>query len=142
MNRNRSRRRRNRAPAGFTLMEVLLVLAILVILGSLTFFAFGDVLFGAKRKTAKIQIDGLKTPMQTFLLEENRYPQTLEELWTPSQKTGRKYADPLGLDPWGNQYQYEPPTDSSAGAQYKISSNGPDGQAGTGDDVSNLTVEQ
>jgi general secretion pathway protein G len=131
MNRNRSRRRRNRAPAGFTLMEVLLVLAILVILGSLTFFAFGDVLFGAKRKTAKIQIDGLKTPMQTFLLEENRYPQTLEELWTP-----------LGLDPWGNQYQYEPPTDSSAGAQYKISSNGPDGQAGTGDDVSNLTVEQ
>jgi general secretion pathway protein G len=139
MNLNRSRRRRG----GFTLMEVLLVLAILVILGALAFFSFGDVLFGAKRRAAKIQIDGLKTPMNNFLLEEGRFPQSLEELWTPSAKTGRKYSETVGLDPWGNPYQYEPPANQSQSVgEYRITSNGPDGQAGTGDDISNLTVEQ
>lgn len=140
MSRKRSRRRRD----GFTLIEVLLVLAILVILASLAFFSFGDVLFQSKKQIAQTQISELKTPINTFVLGEGQYPTGLNQLWDGSSKTGRVYLDtPLGTDPWGQPYNYEPPQDpSNPQSKYKISSNGPDMQAGTGDDISNLTVNQ
>jgi general secretion pathway protein G len=140
MSRKRSRRRRG----GFTLMEVLLVLAILVILGALAFFSFSDVLFGANTKAAKVQIDGLKVPIAQFLLEEGRYPGSLEELSSPGPRTGRIHLDqPVGLDPWGAPYGYEVPSDTSnPNLKPRIWSNGPDMQQGTGDDITNQAMTQ
>jgi general secretion pathway protein G len=146
MNRNRSRRlgarRRTQRRGGFTLMEVMLVLAILVILGSLAFFAFGDMLFAGKTKAAKAQIDAFKLPMNTFLMDEGRWPNNIEELWQPGPKTGRTHMEPVGLDPWGNQYGYEPPQGTEASAKPRIWSNGPNGQQGDGDDITNMTAVQ
>jgi general secretion pathway protein G len=145
MNRNRSRRRarrRTQRRGGFTLMEVMLVLAILVILGSLAFFAFGDMLFAGKTKAAKLQIDGFKLPMNTFLMDEGRWPATIEELWQPGPKSGRTHMDPVGLDPWGQQYGYEAPQSTEASAKPRIWSNGPDMQQGTSDDITNMTTVQ
>lgn len=137
----RSRRRRG----GFTLMEVLLVLAILVILGAIAFFSFGGFFSGAQVKAAKVQIDGLKVPLANYYLEEGRYPGSLEELASPGPRTGRIHLEqPVGLDPWGSPYGYEPPQDfaSNPNAKPRIWSNGPDMQQGTGDDISNMTVNQ
>ncbi len=140
MSRSRSRRRRG----GFTLMEVLLVLAILVILGALAFFSFGDTLFQSKKQLAQTQVNGLKTPINQYVLGEGTYPTQLTQLWDGSSKTGRSYLEtPLGNDPWGQPYNYEPPSDpSNPQSKYRISSNGPDMQAGTADDISNLTANQ
>ena len=57
------RRFRRRPRAGFTLMEVLLVLAILVILGSLAAVSFRGVMGDADVKAAKSQIGLFKTPV-------------------------------------------------------------------------------
>lgn len=141
MSRNRSRRCRGRR-SGFTLMEVMLVLAILVILGSLAFFAFGDMLFQGNRKAAKAQIDAFKLPMNTYRMDENQWPDRLEALWTPGPKSGLRHMEPVGFDPWGNPYGYEPPTGTDPGAQPRIWSNGPDGQQGTADDITNTTSLQ
>jgi general secretion pathway protein G len=146
MNRNRSRRlrakhsRTNRRD-GFTLMEVMLVLAILVILGSLAFFAFGDMLFAGKTKAAKTQVDAFKMPLNLYMSDEGEWPGTLQQLWEPGPKTGVRHMDPVGLDPWGSEYGYESPG-SDTRAQPRVWSNGPDKQQGTADDITNMTVIQ
>ncbi len=142
MSRNRSLRRRGRRRSGFTLMEVMLVLAILVILGSVAWFAFGDMLFAGKTKTAKTQIDAFKLPMNTYLMDEGEWPRELADLWTPGPKTNRRHMEPVGNDPWGNPYGYEPPTSDDPSAKPRIWSNGPNGQQGDADDISNTTVMQ
>jgi general secretion pathway protein G len=139
MNRLLSCRRVVRAPRGaFTLLEVLLVLAILAILASLAYFAFRDTLFRSNVKAAKLQIDALKGPLSEYQFHYNRYPATLEELWTPADtsdpsRAGRYLEKPIPLDPWGNAYQYEPPANPLD--DYRLWSYGPDGQNGTDDDI-------
>jgi general secretion pathway protein G len=108
---NRSRRRRR--PGGFTLIEVLLVLVILVILASLGTFSVLNAQKKANIDAAKSQIGLLKTPIQEFMLDENRFPASLDELVNPpaTGKAVGSYLDNgvLPLDPWGNRYQYQSP---------------------------------
>jgi general secretion pathway protein G len=130
--RYRTRARRT----GFTLMEVLLVMAILVILGALAFFSFGDTLWNAKRSSAKIQIDNFKTPIQQYMLGESQYPQQLSQLWDGSSPSTRTYLEkPVPTDPWGNPWQYEAPDASMPNSRARISSSGPNGSSGDADDV-------
>ncbi len=138
-----SRRRETQRRGGFTLMEILLVLAILVVLGGLSMFAFQSTLRSAKIKEAKVQIGAWKGPISQYLLEFGQIPQTLDNLANPNSNdtSGNKqtvFLDTakIPLDPWGNPYQYEPQgTKSRAG--YDLYSTGPDGQAGTADDIGN-----
>ncbi len=138
-----SRRRPNRRH-GFTLMEVLLVLAILVILGTIVVANFGGVFAKAKVKTARTQIHELEKLVDLYQLDVGQPPTTQQGLnallaapadlpdpskWGPEPYT--KKAIPK--DPWGNEYVYE----FSGGSNYKISSPGPDGQLGTQDDITN-----
>ena len=53
----RNKRLRKQIRSGFTLMEVLLVMAILVILGTLVATNFDGIFGGAKEKSAQIQLD-------------------------------------------------------------------------------------
>ena len=133
---NVSRRRRRKA-AGFTLIEVLLVLVILVILGSLV----GVSIFGAQNQAlvnaAKTQVKGIEGSIKLYKLNMNRPPETLDGLLAkPSDDKNNKWQGPylegdaLPLDPWDNEYQYE-----VNGADYKIWSMGPDGASGTDDDI-------
>ena len=134
-----SRRRR-----GFTLMEVLLVLAILVILGSMVGVFFANTQSTAYGRAAQVQIDSFEQQLQIYRLHVGTYPTTsqgLQALVTmPSdlrqpQKWGGPYAEEaIPLDPWGNPYRYE----FSGGTKPKISSDGEDMQPGTADDISNV----
>ncbi len=71
----RPRRRR-----GFTLMEVLLVLAILVILGSLVGIAFTRMQRRGYEGGAQLQIDLFKDALRTYHMDFGRYPENLEDL--------------------------------------------------------------
>jgi general secretion pathway protein G len=139
-----SRRRRR---SGFTLIEVLLVLVILVILGSLV----GIQIRGAQKKAlvnaAKSQVQAFDTPLQSYLLDMGQFPTTssgLEALRSAppeAQGQGSKWQGPylekaVPPDPWGRPYNYAAPgrhnTDS-----YDAWSLGPDGADGTEDDIGN-----
>jgi general secretion pathway protein G len=92
-------------------MEVLLVLAILVILGSLAVFAFGNAKMKANIDSAKSQIGLLSTPINMYLNDYNQYPDDLSQLRNPPARPNGQAAPPyiendVPLDPWNNPYQY------------------------------------
>ncbi|MDR1662530.1 MAG: type II secretion system major pseudopilin GspG [Azoarcus sp.] len=103
--------------AGFTLLELLVVLAILALLGGLVGPKVMNQLSGAKTKTAGVQIKGLENAAQMFKLDVGRYPSTAEGLGAlavrPATATGWNgpYLEKNALpkDPWGNDYLYESP---------------------------------
>lgn len=136
----------NRRRRGFTLIEVLLVLAILVILAGLGVVAIANVQGGANNKLAKGQIGSLQNAMDIYKLDVGSYPSKevgLNALVAqPSDlKNPNKWKGPyvtngtLPTDPWGNPYYYEP----MGARQYKIFSAGEDGEPNTADDISNMS---
>lgn len=136
---NRKTRRR-----GFTLMEVLLVLAILVILSSLAVVGYQQIQKASYQKAAKIQIDVYDNAAGIFQLDVGRYPATLEELIAaPADLPEGKWKGPyikgnLQTDPWGRSYDYELLDDGNGNQSVRIHSNGPDGIDGNADDVANI----
>lgn len=135
---------RNRRRGGFTLMEVLLVLAILVILGSMVGFYIQAMQKGAYEDMAKTQISAFEQQLDAFRLNIGSYPTTQQglealrqppaDLRNPNKWRGPYAAKDIPPDPWGNPYQYE-----LLGAnQFHIWSWGADGVNGTDDDVSNM----
>ena len=132
-------------------MEVLLVMAILVIMGTLVVTNFAGIFSKSKKSNAKIQLDLVGQQLELYRLDMNNYPPTelglIAVRTQPTDPGGQnRWAGPYSMkvippDPWGNLYQYTLETDPiSGGAGYKIWSNGPDGQSnGTedegGDDI-------
>ncbi len=133
--------RRMRRRRGFTLMEILLVLAILVILGALVGVGYQRIRENAMIDLAKNQISNLETMVKTYQIDVGTYPSMdagLDALLNPpGDAPPGKWRGPymegtqLPLDPWNNPYNYELISD----AQFEITSNGRDGQPGTDDDV-------
>jgi general secretion pathway protein G len=137
-------RRRHRRRHAFTLMEVLLVLAILVILGSFVTVGYVQLQKNANLDAARSQIKMLESGVDFYALAIGTPPSTEQGLQAlierPSDlKNPNKWAGPylkenqLPLDPWGGNYQYEV-LDVQQGT-FKVWSNGPDGQQGSEDDV-------
>ncbi len=133
-----SRRRRRR---GFTLMEVLLVLAILVILMSMVGVFVAGIQTGAYEDLALTQISMFENQLDAYRLHVGRYPDTNQglealrspppDLQNPNRWRGPYSQKDIPTDPWGNPYQYE----LIGPEQFRIWSWGADGVPGTEDDV-------
>ena len=122
------RRRSDRL--GFTLMEVLVVVAILVILaGTASIFMF-KYLDEAKTNRAQADIRTLSTACKAYKLKNGDFPESLNELWQPSDGSTKPYVDSQAalVDPWGKQYSYDPSGQNNSGLQPDISTTDPDGQ--------------
>lgn len=139
MSTNSSRRRRQ----GFTLMEVLLVLIILVILAGLAVPIFMGTRDRANQNAARSQIGLVEETIDRFHFDMTRYPANLEELrQAPSDgQAGSKWAGPylkkdIATDPWGNAYRYSQPGEHNPDS-FDFSSDGPDRAQGTEDDIGN-----
>lgn len=130
-NRTKSRRRN----AAFTLMEVLLVLAILVILGGMVTLMYQNVQSNAYKRSARVQIGLFQEAVKLYQLEVGSYPQTLQDLITNNSGQDDSvgswpYIKEVPNDPWGQAYEFK------AGDPPVISSPGPDRQSNTQDDIS------
>lgn len=138
----RERTPRKSARAGFTLIEVLLVLIILVIIGSLAVQVFIGTQDKASINAAKSNLSLVRGAIDRYRLDMNKYPTKLADLWekpsdsAAAEKWGSQYMEPLKADPWGNEYQYTAQGKKNAG-KYDLWSNGPDGQNGSEDDIGN-----
>ena len=121
--------------AGFTLVEMLVVITIIGLIMGLVGPRVLGYLSESKVKTAKIQIESLSAALDLFYLDNGRYPAGNEGLaalvqrpasataWNgPYIKTGAVPADP-----WGHPYVYKVPGDHAA---YEIASYGSAGQEG------------
>ncbi|MGQ0634321.1 MAG: type II secretion system major pseudopilin GspG [Planctomycetaceae bacterium] len=138
------------ARRGFTLIEVLLVLAILgVIIGLVLPNLLGQQQEGY-RKSAKVQIHGIEEACEMFALDHaGVFPSSIEALLAnpgnDAQWKGPYLKGPAKIpnDPWGNPIQYQYPGANQGGADRPdIWSMGKDRQSNTGDDIGNWQPTQ
>jgi general secretion pathway protein G len=112
--------------AAFTLMEVMVVVAILVILASVGSVAVFKYLEDANESKAKLQIANIETAVKAHKIKNGEFPQSLEVL------TVMEGGKPAALDandirdPWGKEYQYLPGTTNTKGTP-KIMTTTPNG---------------
>ena len=130
---------------GFTLLEVLVVVAIIVLLAAGAVVGYDRVLRGARIDTTKARIRDVENAIEIFQTKLGRYPSAdkkLEELLTApdDEKEAEKWKEfgplftEMPTDAWGKEFTYEL-TDSDNGPTYSIRSCGPDGVEGTDDDI-------
>lgn len=128
---------------GFTLIEIMIVLAIVGLLFSFVGVNVIKKFKQAKVDGAKIQLASYQQALQAYYLAHNAYPSTAQGLdaliHKPTVgKIPENYPDggyfgkkELVKDPWGNDYKYE----CEDYQHYTISTSGPDGEFGTADDI-------
>jgi general secretion pathway protein G len=128
------RRRRSHSESGFTLVEILVVIAIIGLIMALVGPRVLNYLSQSKTKAARIQLESFASALDLYYLDLGRYPNNNEGLVALVQSanaTGwngpylRGTAVPN--DPWGHPYVYRTPGDH---APYTIISFGSDGQEG------------
>ena len=126
--------RHEKKATGFTLIELLIVMVIISLLAALV----GPRFFGqekkAKQRGAKGQIALLESAVDTYRLDLGRYPTTEQGLQALRERPdgidkwdGPYLRKELPLDPWGNPYVYESPSEHG---EYAIMSYGADGMPG------------
>ena len=135
---------RRRRQAGFTLIEIMVVMVIIGLLMALV----GPNLIGrsekAKVQAAAMQIERLGTVLDTFRLDVGRYPTTQEGLQVLVQRPmgvdrwdGPYLNKGVPKDPWDRPYIYRSP--GEAGRPYDLYSLGADGAPGGTDNNRDIT---
>ena len=134
MNKHESRTAREALRQGFTLIEILVVVAIIGMLGAVAVPAYMSHLKEARVETARELIKSVETALNMYSMKHGgKYPDSLEAL---TQETEEEEALLQGdyVDPWGNELKYEKP---SGKKRPIIISAGPDGEFGNEDDIKN-----
>jgi general secretion pathway protein G len=131
----RSPRRRK---AGFTLIEILVVIVVIAILATLVAPDVFQHVGAAKSATAKSQIEMMGAALDAYRLDNGRYPTTeqgLNALWEkptidpPPNWRSPYLRKPVPLDPWGRAYSYTAPGQVNP-VGYDLISYGADGKPG------------
>lgn len=117
---------------GFTLVEVLLVVAILGILAGVVVVSTRNRVPATQISAARMSIQSLGTAIDAYEVDNGTLPATIQNLVTKGSEMNwvGPYIKTLPMDPWGQPFAY-----TREGDTYKIVSGGPDGQIGTGDDI-------
>lgn len=121
--------------SGFTLIEILVVMAIIGMLAVMVAPNIFNQQAGAQRDAALSQISSLEAALDTYRLDVGEYPDSLEGLIENDSGraawNGPYLRREVPKDPWGNEYIYE-----SEGRSFTLVSYGPDGErGGEGDDA-------
>lgn len=129
---------RRRRGAGFTLLELLVVMVIIGLLAGFVGPRFFAQIGKSEVKTARAQIDALGKALDQYRLDVGRYPSTEEGLPALNEKPAdsTRWLGPylkkgVPQDPWGQAYVYRAPGEHG---EYDLLSLGKDGKpGGTGD---------
>lgn len=126
---------RVRAQAGFTLIEVMVVVAILGILATIVMTNVIGKDDQARVTTTKASLSSVAKSLDMYKLDNHKYPTTDEGLKALVEKPASAktfpeggYLSKLPEDPWGNPFQYVYP--GSNGRKYDLYSLGADGAEG------------
>lgn len=130
---------------GFSLVEMLIVIALIAVIGTLVVGQLGRFFSGAQEDVAKQFVTtALKAPLMKYRIDTGSYPTAADGglnalLVQPASKAGKwkgPYIDNLPNDPWGNPYQYRFPGVKNPGG-YDLWSLGPSGESSEADFIGN-----
>jgi general secretion pathway protein G len=143
--------RRCRRAAGFTLMELLLVVLIISVLAAIVAPNILSKGKEARIAATKQQIVNLEGALKLYYLDNDVYPTTDQGLASlvaqptgepmPSNWKGPYLEHGVPNDPWKNPYIFTSPGVQNPDS-FDILSYGPDGKEGGGDDIANYEVTQ
>lgn len=130
--------------AGFTFIEIMVAMMILVILIGVAGFTYVRYVARARVVGARNQIEIFEIALNSYYLDCGRYPtpeQGLAALWekpllepVPGQWSGPYLSKKLPNDPWGHPYEYAVP--GPGGLPFAVRSLGADGaEGGEGNDA-------
>jgi general secretion pathway protein G len=134
---------------GFTLIEVLIAIAIVVAIGALVLVNFLPAKEQADISLQRVQFDQLDAAMKSFKLDLKRWPTEDEGLAVLVRKDvmadeseaggwrGPYLDGGLPKDQWKHDIIYHIPSEALGEGYYDLISMGPDGQEGTSDDITN-----
>ena len=130
-------------PAGFTLLELLVVIVIIGLLAAYVGPKYFAQLGKSEVTIAKAQIEAFDKALDTYRLNVGRYPTTEEGLTallvkpaTAVNWNGPYLKKEVPLDPWGHPYLYRSP---GSKGDFEVISYGKDGQPGGTDENADIT---
>jgi general secretion pathway protein G len=136
---------KTKSDAGFTLLELLVVLAIMGMLAAIIGPQVVRYLGSSRSQTAKVQIQNISAALELYRLDVGRYPSAEEGLAAlvkpPASQTAwngpyMQQATAL-VDPWGKAYQYRMPGKETEADIYTYGSDGAQGGTKEAKDVGN-----
>lgn len=137
---------KNPRHAGFTLIEIMVVVAIIAILGAAVVPKIMNRPDQARVVRAKTDIGSIAAALEMYKLDNFAYPSTDQGLLALVEKpTGdpepanwsSSYLKSLQKDPWGREYIYVSPGESSDFDLISLASDGVEGGEGVGEDITN-----
>jgi len=130
------KRTRTLAKRAFSLIELMLVLAIIGLMAGVVTLGVRPYLVKAKQTTARREISTICSALESFNIEFGRFPTTeegLEILRKPNERFTEAVLKEDPIDPWGHRYEYNNP---GRDGPYEVICYGADGrEGGTGADV-------
>jgi general secretion pathway protein G len=141
----RASRRSPSSEAGFTLLELLVVLAILGLLAAIVAPQVLKYLGSSRSQAAKVQIENINASLDQFQLDVGRYPTPDEglDVLVHAAPTAANWNGPYLkkegalVDPWGRKYHYTVPGKHGEVDIYTLGSDGTEGGSGEAKDVGN-----
>lgn len=139
-----TRKTLSRIRRGFTIIELVLVIAILGLISGVVIANLGGIFGGTQEDAAELMVSTtFKTPLLKYRIDMGGYPTTAEGLKAlieaPSQRTHLwkgPYSDEVPVDPWQTPFKYVYPGIKNPSG-YDLYSAGPDRQFDTADDIGN-----
>lgn len=114
---------------GLTLVEIMIVLTIMASIMGIVGFVAAGALTNARIKEAETEVAQLAQAVTSFYVFRQEYPDSLEQLASPPSGMAPVIQE-VPKDPWNNEYNY-----SHDNNGFTLSSGGPDGSTGGGDDI-------
>lgn len=137
------------ARAGFTLIELIMVVLIIGILATIVVPKFTGQTERARMTVARMELRNVGMALDRYEMENGGFPTTDQGLKALMEKPTSSpvprdwngpYLKDEPKDPWRQPYQYRRPSQNNL--DYDLWSLGPDGQDGTADDVTNWKQEK
>ncbi len=129
----RTKEEKRRRRAGFTLVELLLVVTILGILAAVVVVNFAGQGEESRRNATRASIAAISTAIQAYEVRMGRYPDGLDDLAVATENMPALLDKNRLNDSWGTPFQYK----KTGKYEFEIRSAGPDAQMGTEDDLTN-----
>lgn len=132
------KRRARRTDAGFTLIEIMVVVFILGLLATLVAPRIIGQTDNARRVKAAADVKSIEQALHLYKLDMGRYPaggDGLAALIQGNQVSPEGYLPKVPIDPWGNPYAYA--SDGQSFVVKSFGADGTDGGDGKNADISN-----